>query len=98
MRALVEDRLREYIREGKHEKAATILREILIEWFTLKIQEKNKDYMYTDMINLISAAKIYLNDDIKHLPMYIDDFSDEPTDYIEDLDRMLDIYSRLKNS
>ena len=98
MKALEGNKLKLYIKAGKYEKAVYTLRHILIDNFTKRIQEKKQDFEYTDMLELIKASEKYLEEKIKRLPRYIDNFDDEPIDYADELDRMLEIYSILKNS
>jgi hypothetical protein len=92
------DKLKQYIKQSEYKKCIKIVREEIIECITSYIKEKNKNFKYTDIIDLENACKRYLDDKYILAVHYLDTFGAENIDDAEELNRLLSIYEKIKST
>lgn len=82
--------LKRLIRENKYKESADIIKKKIIEYVVNIIKQKEKDYEYSNIIDLIEFSERYIEDERKHIARNLEYFSFEEDDILR-LERLLKI-------
>lgn len=82
--------LKKLIRENKYKESADILKEKIIEYIVDIIKQTEKEYEYTNIIDLIAFSEQFIEDERRDIARNLEYFSFEEDDILR-LDRMLTI-------
>ena len=82
--------LKRLIRENKYKESADIIKERIIRYVADIIKQKEKDYEYSNIIDLIGFSELYIEDERKNIARNLEYFSFEEKDVLR-LERLLKI-------
>lgn len=82
--------LKQLIKENRYKESADIIKERIIEYVVDIIKQKEKDYEYSNIIDLIGFSELYIEDERKNIARNLEYFSFEEDDILR-LNRMLKI-------
>lgn len=83
-------KIKQFLQEKRYKECANILKNKIIEYITSLIKEKNPEFEYTNIIDLIELSEYYIKDERKNIARQLEYFSFEEED-IDVLERMLNI-------
>lgn len=84
------NKFKEYLSQKKYNKCIEIIEEMIITHIVNLIQEKDKTYKYTNIIDLMNDSEFYLEDENKYIAQKVYSFSMEKVD-INRLELLLEI-------
>lgn len=82
--------IKDLIQNKKYKECIQIVKEIVIEYIVNLIKEKDPEYEYTNIIDLIELSEYYIEDERKNIARDLEYFSFEE-DSIIVLSRLIDI-------
>lgn len=84
------NKFKEYLSQEKYDKCIEIIEEKIITYIVNLIKEKDKEYRYTNIIDLMNDSEFYLKNESKYIAQKIYSFDTEERD-INKLERLLEI-------